>query len=235
MKRLISVIAVCAFSASPLLADPTVGQKFYWKDKGGTVSDYQLTAVAQITLTQVLDSSNGGAFLTTLNQGTLPLGGGFKTFCVEDEITFNPGAKYWVSVNPKAYAGNSGYGLAGDTISNVTEYIYDTWRGSNPSSWSQAAVSQAIWCAESEILYSSMSSAAKNVYDSAVTAIGGTGKIGDAKHTWALNLWGGWANVDGKLIATDVQTQLITVPVPGAVLLGFLGLGYAGTRLRRIA
>ncbi|HON91266.1 MAG TPA: hypothetical protein PKZ07_06855 [Sedimentisphaerales bacterium] len=233
MRKLVSVFVVCAFSAAPLLAEPTVGQTFYWQDKGGNISDYQLTVVAQVTLTQISGSSNGGAFLVTVNQGTLPLGGGFTTFCIEDEITFSPGTKYWVSVDSKAYSGNSGYGLAGDPISNVTEYIYDSWRSGNPNNWSQAAISQAIWYAEDEVAYSSLSNAAKAVYNAAVTAIGGTGNIGNAGHTWALNLWSGWKTVDGKLIAKDVQSHLITVPVPGAVLLGFLGLGYAGMKLRK--
>ena len=40
-----------------------------------------------------------------------------------------------------------------------------------------------------------------------------------------LNLWG----QEG----TDVQSQLVRVPVPGAALLGTLGLGFAAARLRR--
>lgn len=234
MRRLVFVLVVCASFAAPLFADPIVGQTFYWQDKGGTVSGYQLTVVAQVTLTQVTGSSTGGAFLVTVNQGSLPLGGGFKTFCIEDEITFSPGTKYWVSVDSRAYSGNSGYGLAGDPISNVTEYIYDTWKsGSAPASWTQSAVSQAIWYAEDEVAYSSLSADAKTVYNTALAAIGGVGSIGNAGHTWALNLWNSWTTVGGKLIAKDVQSQLITVPVPGAVLLGFLGLGYAGMKLRK--
>lgn len=237
MKRLILPITItCVFAAAPAFAD-FGGGTFYWNGKA-------FDAVAQVKLTSLSGASSGGAFAVELIWGSLtgsvyegasPAKNLFTTYCVEAGTTFGLSTTYWASIDPLAYAGTNG--AAGDRPSDVTEWIYDQWLAGNPSGWTQTAISQAIWWAEEE------SGGAKNAV---VTAALGSlsyaattvaGGLANAQHTWAMNLWDDFTQVGGtdEWTATDRQSQLITVPVPAAALLGLLGLTAAGIRLRKYA
>jgi len=214
-------VVVCACVVAPALADFGAGSEFYW-------GDVKLEAVGQVKLDWGL--ATNAAFGVTLVSGQLTGSiypqtapperpNMFRTFCVENGIYFTPGTIYWASIDPVAYSGH--VGPAGDPISKVSEYIYDGYLAGTITNLT--GIRDAIWYAENE-------GGVKNaIYDTAFVAAG----AGNAGHTYALNLWS-ITEQGGEYVATDVQSQLITVvPIPGAVLLGFLGLGYAGTRLRR--
>lgn len=228
MKRLTFILVLCLFVTAPVLADLFGGGTFYW-------GDVKLDGVAQVKLGWgvATNAAFGVTLVTRQLPGSIYASASpantvlFRTFCVENNIYFTPGTTYWASIDPVAYSGN--VGPAGDPISNVTEYIYDRYLTAHPVPTDVAtltSIRDAIWWAEGE-------GGSKNeIYDNALDAVKA---MGDADHTYALNLWTiAWDSGDSRFEAIDVQTQLITmVPIPAAVLLGMLGLGAAGLKLRK--
>jgi hypothetical protein len=154
----------------------------------------------------------------------------FRTFCVENEIPFPVGTKLWASIDSVAYSGADGGGAAGDPVSAVTEWIYDQYLSGTVADL--AAIRDAIHYAEGEITsWSGADADAEGLFNAALASAGS----GNALHTYALNLWQIMLDASGAYRAIDKQSHLITVvPVPATLLLGLLGLGYAGTKLRKL-
>jgi len=217
MKKLLMVSVLCAFVAAPAFGD-YLGT-FWWQGN-------MLNAIAKVNMDNTsfgftAPAGSGGPFWVRVVEGTLPQ---FNTLCVESSITQNMNLDYWASVDDVAYSG--GVGPAGDSISQRSEWIYDQYLAGNLSTHTGDTISKAIWMGEGE----ATPDLGNAVWAAAVLAVPDAGAL--ATHTRALNLW--TLTYDGvKWVATDVQSHLITVPVPAAVLLGFLGLGYAGMRLRK--
>ncbi|MBK9118895.1 MAG: hypothetical protein IPM18_04725 [Phycisphaerales bacterium] len=232
-------VALAVLAALPAQA----AFNFRWQPGNGNnwANPYvNLTAVAQVKLQTVPGGSNGGPFRVELagnvaNQlpyyDSPPAAIGqtlFQTWCIESQINFSPNTAYWASVDPVAYSGGGGGGLNGDAVSNVSEWIYDQWKGGNLNAYNNNTIRDALWRAEGE------GGAANAVYNLAVAGIGGVGNIGLAKHTWALNLWVmQWDQAANAWYATDVQSHLITIPAPAALLLGLVGITVLA-RMRRL-
>jgi hypothetical protein len=235
INRAFLVLSVMAAFTAPAFAN-FGGGAFRW---GGGTFD----AVAQISLSWN-GANEGGPFSVNLVSGSLdpskysavtaPASNVYSTFCIEHDQHFSPGGTYWVSIDDRAYSG--GAGASGKQVNDVTEWIYDGYLNGNPSGWSHADISKAIWWAQGQ------SAGVKNgVADAALAALGynASSTFGAADHTFALNLWNGFREVTENGVTswvadTDAQSQLITmdpsntppaVPAPGAVLLAVVGLG----------
>ena len=228
----IVVCLLCLFVAAPVMAD--LPGPFEWTNDGKTI---ELTAVAEVKLDGGLATNSAfgvdlmsGQLKGSIYESVSPIASDvFRTFCVEKSIYFYPGKTYWASIDPVAYSGNE-TGVDGDGISDLSEWIYDQYRAGNYDDDDLTSVRDAIWWAEGE------DGSKNSIAQDAISALYGPdpGNYGDAAHTYALNLWTIVEQGD-KWVATDVQSQLITVPVPAAVLLGLLGLGVAGVKLRKFA
>lgn len=250
MKSAAGLVALC------LLVSPAFGGiSFRWY-QGAAYKTFTTNAQVNLTNFTPEGGGNGGAFWVNLNSGSLTYSNGstiltatgpasnlFTTYCIENGITFGWGPTniYYATVDKKAYSGHAG--ISGDPISNVAEYIYDNWLDgsygtgannlANDGIYDQEEINQAIWHAEGEL--GVISDDALALYNDALIAVGGT--LADASHTQALNLWTlKWDTVGDYTgyVATDIQSQLISVPAPGAALLAIVGLPIVGWIKRRL-
>ncbi len=192
-----------------------------------------------------LGTTNGGEFLITVLDdpiGIYAKDSQFRTFCVETDEYVSDNHNYFVTIDISAWQGGSG-GPEPDPLSPESAYLYSLWLdgtdGVNSivhSDTTANALQRAIWYLEGESLGSNSGLSGTYIAwaqdavtlgldddnDSWYDAWGYT--IGDIR---VMNLW---ANADHT---GNKQDMLVRVPVPAAVLLGMLGLGVAGWKLRK--
>lgn len=178
------------------------------------------------------------------------LDGSFQTFCLEiNEYVQPPHLIESAVLNTSGPTGSEairgGTTLYGgpnpDPLDPMTAYLYTKFATGALSDYhytpgtdranDAAALQTAIWFIEQEIA-GPLSGQALAWYDEAVEAT--------TAGTDGLITWSGIGevrvlNMEDHSIVTQRQDMLYLVPVPGAFLLGFLGLSAAGLKLRKRA
>jgi len=246
MKRVIFTTIVCAFVAAPAMADFYGGQVYYNRIGGyysGQGGEFTLSSDGGLGLLLNLSAYKEGVTKNVTGSTAFP---SFQTFCVEGTEYVASPMEMMVSTTfvDESIGGVTGPGshailgsmTYGDNLDPMTAYLYtkfatgtlDGYNYGAGRSISADALQKAIWYIEGE------SGGVNNTFATlaldAVTSGEWVGMgIGDVR---ILNTWvvGHIGDPDFKL-----QDQLYLVPVPAAVLLGLLGLGVAGWKLRRFA
>ena len=156
--------------------------------------------------------------------------GSFYTFCVEWDVT-QSNRTYYYTIDDEVKFGGSSSALASET-----QKIFRAYQLGNLDSWSAAQIQHEIWFHEGapEQYENSLGQTVDggldfgiaswlSEQDPSLTAGWHTVKV--------LNLWkteAGIYTVDG-----DVQSMLIYVPTPGAILLAGIGTTLVGVLRRR--
>ena len=236
MRRLLFVTIVCTFLAVPAVAD-----------------------MARVKMTQGPGVGNGGAFNAevisgAISYGSVNLGPGarFLTFCIELTEYFSPGSTYYADSRIAAYGGGAGGGEGSplrDYLDPKTAALYTKYLGLNTLDGDTASKYQlAIWKVEQEIQWDAVnnrwlkynstqaihgdyqqSKFDDTVIQPLINSVGSPAGIGNVR---VMTLWDNYSVTNG--FSGNRQDQLV-VPVPTAVLLGILGLGVAGVKLRKYA
>jgi hypothetical protein len=246
MRKLVFIALVCGFVAAPALADIYGGRVLYNRVGGyfsGNGGEFTLSSDGGPGLLLDLSAYINGVTKNVLGSSD------FQTFCVEtSEYVFQPMdivvSTTFINESTGAVSGPGSHAILGskpygDNLDARTAYLYTkfvqgTLAGYNYTAGagrvaSAGALQAAIWWIEGEA--GGVNNSFFTLANTAV-ALGGEWYgmgIGDVR---ILNTWKPGYVGD---LAYKKQDQLYLTPVPGAVLLGILGLGLAGWKLRRFA
>ena len=186
-----------------------------------------LADMMQVKIHDGVGTTNGGEFLDEVLMGPIGIygeGSDISTFCVERYEYISIGGTYWVTLSDRAHKGGE---AEFDILDDKTAWVYTYWLDVLDQNEDNANdVQKAIWYLENE------DDGVDNwLVDLAEKAIDDN----DWKNTniMVMSLWNDYSCANGY--SGNAQDHLVRVPVPGAILLGLLGLGAAGLKLRKFA
>jgi hypothetical protein len=264
MKRTIIIITLSAFISTPVFADFTNGAGYtggtarytrmsgYFTGSGGEFTLFDNSTTNLLLSNSAYDSTTSGLFSGHSES--------FQTFCLEaDEYAARP-MSIWVSeasVNEtNGIAGAYGSGSHawgggtntnnGDNLNPFTAWLYTEFATGNLVDYAYSgtnsyglnrtqtagALQWLIWTTENES-------------GSPINGITPTGNQVNLINDWnILYNASGWTGLgDVRVLQNSNRAgnaaqdflYLSPVPVPGALILGFLGLGVAGMKMRKYA
>ena len=257
---IISIAIALCLSAVPALAAPhgdaysggtarVSREDGYWSGNGGefTISDYLYDGTLLLSNAHYYVDAKGVRGEES-----------FQTFCVETGESVVTPSDVWVSIEAAGIEpGDFGFGShsyqggvpgspssPGDDLDQRTAYLYTMFATGAMASWTTSydyntsggsrasdaeQLQKAIWSIEGEYTLLASDTKAEAWVSKANTEVAFGGEwykmgIGNVR---VLQMTSGSTNL--------AQDQLYYVPVPAAVLLGILGLGVAGWKLRKYA
>jgi hypothetical protein len=232
MKRIAVIIGLCAFAAAPALADlsvTTCGSDGYgtWHTGSGGEFTFRPSGWDPLPYYSSSTKNQGG------QQNT------FQSFCLEHDEYLYGNTTHAAILSDRASYG--GVGRQGDPISVGTAYLYNEFAKGTLAGYSYSGSSRytsaqglqnAIWFLEDES-GGSLTTAYRNLliaqFGSVTNAkLDNNGQIPVA----VLNLYAAGHAGDNNYRRQDT---LVCVPLPAGLLLGLLGFGAAGMKLRRFA
>ena len=240
MRRLTFITAICALLAAPVWADQVTTVDGYGIWQAGQGGEFTLKPSASLSWVLPYYSAS------TRNQGSQVVPGSFQTFCLEQAEYVYANTTFDVVLNDKAVLG--GVAFPGDPLSVGTAWLYHEWQQGTLAGYDYAdtgvgrhesavALQNTIWWLEGG------ADPGANVFKTAVlnefiTEAKATADNAGQYAVAVLNLWvPGHINDFSKDTSGNYlylrQDMLVCVPIPAAVLLGMLGLGAAGLKLRK--
>lgn len=260
MRRVVFIALMCAFVATPVLADPHgdgySGGTADWEREAG----YYAGQGGEFTIEgDGLLLSNSAYAATTSGIGSDA--DSFQTFCLETGENIHEPMDIWVSqenagaepgvYGPGSHAWEGGVSGIGDDLDPRTAYLYTqfatgqlnyAYTGTIPvgvdnlnRQETAGALQRLIWYIEEETTSIAASSDLYGIMLSSAQAA----LIQDWL-TEAVNA--NWTDIGNVRVlqmfsrsGDNKQDQLYLTPVPSSVLLGILGLGVVGLKLRKFA
>jgi hypothetical protein len=198
----------------------------------GCVAGAQAGYIYDVKVTDPYGGFAGGPFNVENFGIDLPGADNFITFCAEKTETFHPGRRYWAQINTQTE-------MTGKVLTNGAAWLYSEFRhgtlvGANNNVFDlndaqdQEDLQKALW----NLMGFSVSVAGNDFYDAAIAHGYAGGQVatdtGDIGNVRILNL-------KYKDSGNMAQDQFIIIPIPGAGLLGALGMGIVAAIKRRYA
>ncbi|MBN1805120.1 MAG: hypothetical protein JW837_07715 [Sedimentisphaerales bacterium] len=250
MKRaIIFVTLVFVFTASPAFADLYGGTGSLTQTGSIYGINYSSNSGGEFTISNSsLDTSE---YLSGITSDIKGQSNSFQTFCMEKQEYTASAIEIWISttsINESTGAiGSEGSGSHaiygglkyGDNLNPATAYLYTNFAQGTLSNYnyetgravSAGQLQNAIWYLEGEISSLATNSQAYAWVTEAQNV--GWNDIGNVR---VLNNW-----IQGHVGDPEyrVQDQLylmpISTPIPGSVILGFIGMSVVGIKLRKYA